>query len=124
MLWKEGGITELEIINKYAYADQMPADQMTCPERCLWYALRDVYRRFRSGDITREQGEMEKHRAIRQYELDVGELDSAKKIIMHNADMWSEIELAASMYSMDRTLQNADAFVSAVYGVKSKRRET
>ena len=108
-------------ISKYAYMGEMPDKEMSCPERCLWYALRDVYRRFQSGDIKKEQSIQEKSKAIRQFELDCGVLDSAKRIVSHNAAMWSEIELAGSLYGMDRTLENADAFVAAVYGGKLKR---
>ena len=110
-----------EDISKYAYLNEMPDKEMTCPERCLWYALRDVYRRFQSGDIKKEQSIQEKNRALKQFELDSGVLNSAKKIVAHNASMWAEIELAGSLYSMDRTLENADAFLNAVYGVRMKR---
>lgn len=113
-----------EQISKYAFINELPDKEMTCPERCLWYALRDVYRRFQSGDIKKAQSIQEKNRAIKQYELDSGVLNSAKKIIDHNAAMWAEIELAGSMYTMDRTLENADAFVAAVYGVRPKKGET
>lgn len=91
---------------------------MTCPERCLWYALRDVYRRFQNGEITQDKGDAEKRRAVRQYELDAGVLHSANRIIERNANMWTEIELAAMAYGRDRTVENADAFFRAVYGVK------
>ena len=111
-------------ISKYAYMGEMPDKEMSCPERCLWYALRDVYRRFQSGDIKKDQSIQEKNKAIKQFEQDNGELNSAKEIIARNAAMWSEIELAGSLYGMDRTLENADAFVAAVYGVKLKREAT
>ena len=110
-----------EQISKYAFIDELPDKEMTCPERCLWYALRDVYRRFQAGDLKKEQCVREKNRAIKQFELDRNTLNQAKKIIDHNAAMWAEIELAGSLYTMDRTLENADAFVTAVYGVKQKR---
>ena len=113
-----------EEISKYAFMNEMPETEMSCPERCLWYALRDVYSRFQSGDIKKEQSIQEKNKAVKQFEQDNGVLSSAKKIIAHNASMWAEIELANSMYAMDRTLENADAFVSAVYGVKLKREGT
>ena len=109
-----------EDINKLAFIESMPDIDMTCPERCLWYALRDVYRQYRSGEITVAQGDAAKHKAIRQYEIDAGILAEAHRIIRHHAAMWMEIELAASAYSMNRTLQNADAFISAVYGVQMK----
>ena len=113
-----------EDISKYAYLNELPDKELTCPERCLWYALRDVYRRFQSGDLKKDQCVQEKNKAINQYELDSGVLKSAKRIVAHDASMWAEIELAGSLYSMDRTLENADAFINAVYGVKMKKGES
>ena len=112
-----------EDLNKYAYAETMPETDLTCPQRCLWYALRDVYRRYRAGEINRDQGEKEKKKAFRQYELDAGVMDSARRILKHNASMWTEIELAGSAYATERTLKNADAFIQAVYGCRMKGKE-
>lgn len=107
-------------ISKYAFMNEMPDVEMSCPERCLWYALKDVYRRFQSGDLTKAQGDVEKKKAFRQYEIDASKLEAAKRIVAHDANMWVEIELAGSAYGMNRTLENADVFFSAVYGVKLK----
>ena len=113
-----------EQISKYAFMNELPEGiELTCPERCLWYALRDVYRRFASGELTKEQGDAEKNKSLRQFDLDTGELIQARKILQRNSNMWMEIELAGSAYGMDRTLENADAFFQAVYGVKLKQRE-
>ena len=107
-------------ISKYAFMNEMPDQELSCPERCLWYALRDVYRRFQSGEVTKAKCVSEKNAALRQFEIDSNRLNLAKRIVTRNATMWAEIELAASMYHMDRTLENADAFIEAVYGVKHK----
>ena len=107
-------------INKYAYAEVKPDSVLTCPDWLLWFRLRDVYRKYRSGDISMDQGEKEKRMAVKQYELDNGALIGAEKILQRNANMWAEIELAASAYMMDRTIENADRFIDAVYGVKHK----
>lgn len=109
-----------EEISKFAYMDKMPEADMTCPERCLWYELRDIYRQFRSGKLTKEKGDSEKNAAIRRYELETNKAELAKRILKRQADMWTEIELAGNMYGMDRTLENADALLAAVYGVKRK----
>ena len=101
----------------------MPDAEMTCPERCLWYDLRELYRQFRDGVLTREQGEKLKAQAIRRYDLDTGARESALRILRQNADMWAEIELAGSVYRTDRTLEHADAFIAAVYGVKVKQKK-
>lgn len=107
-----------ETISKYAYMNEKPEKEMNSAERCLWYALRDVYRRFQAGEITKAKAAADKNIALRQFELDSGTLYEAKKILKHNAAMWTEIELAGNLYRLDRTLENADAFINAVYGVR------
>ena len=107
-------------ISKYAYIEELPQESMNSAERCLWYALRDVYRRFKSGNMDKATGDFEKSKALRQFDIDSGKLNMAERIIERDASMWQEIELSANMYHMHRTLENADAFVSAVYGVKLK----
>ena len=64
-----------------------------------------------------------KKRATRQYERDSSSLIAAERLLSHNAAMWAEIELAGSAYMMDRTIENADRFINAVYGVKHKVKE-
>ena len=107
-----------EDINKYAYAETVLPAGAPCPDRCLWFSLRDIYRQYRSGEISKEEGEKRKNRALRQHEHDSGCLTSAERILKNNARMWMEIELSGSAYALDRTLENADRFINAVYGVK------
>lgn len=113
-----------EDIAKWAYTGDKPDKPMNSAERCLWYAMRDIYKCFQAGTITKEQGDAEKRKAFKQFDLDVGELLQAKAILARNANMWAEIEIAHIAYNMDRTFENADAFVQAVYGVKLKQKHT
>ena len=39
----------------------------------------------------------------------------------YHARLWKEIEAAGGRYWEERTLENADAFVEAVYGVRVKK---
>ena len=93
---------------------------MTCPERALFLSLKDIYFRFRQGMITKEQGEAQKNKAMRQFDLDTGAFTSAMKILRDNAELWKRIELAGNAYRLERTLENADAFIEAVYNVNIK----
>ena len=96
---------------------------MTCYERALFYTLKDIYSSYRRKLITKEQGESGKNAALRQYDLDKGAIESAMHILRSNAELWKHIEMAASTYRLDRTLENADAFIEAVYNVKIKPKE-
>ena len=112
----------VDMINKYAFADDLPDTELSCPERCLYFSLRDLYREFKAGLITKEQGEKKKRDAVSRFKRDCGELDAARKVVQSSSGMWQRIEMASLRYNRDRTLENADAFVEAVYNVKLKAR--
>lgn len=96
---------------------------MTCPERALFYALKEIYSDYRQGAISKSKGVDLKNRAMRQFDLDKGAFDSAMRILRENADLWKRAEMAANTYRLERTLDNADAFIEAVYNVKIKPKE-
>ena len=98
----------------------MPVEAMTCPERALWYALRDIYSQFRRGLIDKRKGEELKLKALRQFDLDNQAISNAMKILKEHARFWQSVERTASAYRLERTLENADAFLEAVYNVPIK----
>ena len=93
---------------------------MTCPERALFYTLKEIYSNYRQGAISKAKGEDLKNKAMRQFEIDNSAVMSAMKILRKDAELWKSIELAGNHYRLDRTLENADAFIEAVYSVKMK----
>jgi len=110
-----------EEIMKYARSDTFPTEQMTCPETTLFYVLRDIYRAYRKGSISAEKGEAQRNLAIKQFEMNTEELESAKAFLTFNAKMWQVTEQARSNYRLNRTLENADALVEAWDGAKARK---
>ena len=109
---------------KLAAYNQIDAPQnMNMAEQLLFWKLFDVYRRFRSGDISKSEGERQFRDLSREFEQNAGKLDMAERIIQNHAMLWKGIETAASDYCLsgNRT-KEADAFVEAVYGVQLKPR--
>ena len=115
-------MTKEEII-KFAAVGQLPAQEMTCPERALFYSLKDIYSRFKQGLLNKSQGESLKNHAMRQYELDQSALLSSMKVLRQNAELWKAIEMAGNEYRLNRTLDLADTFIETVYGVRIKQKE-
>lgn len=107
-------------IAAYNDANEPDAD-CPMPERILWWTLRDMYRKFRSGQMDKEQGEKAKQKALRIYEQDKSDLDMYKRLVRHSAEMWRDIEAKAEAYakSSNRS-EEADALFEAVYGVRPK----
>lgn len=110
----------VETISQYAAQDLLPPGDITLPEKLLWYELRDIYRGFKSGTVTKEEGQIKKNQAIGNYNRNNKDLEHTAKIIKANAGMWMLIEQTARAYKDNKTIENADAFMEAVYGVTFK----
>ena len=102
---------------------EFPPDDLGLPERYLWLAFANVYKRFRDGELTKEQGEELKLHILTVYENDKAKLDRMEKLVAHHAKLWKNIEVAGIRYNQARTVEAADAFVNAVYGVGLKPKE-
>jgi len=111
----------LEEIQVAAYDFQrIPDGSLPAPECLLWYMLRDIYDRYRNKIITQEEGEAEKQKAMRQYRDNKSHFDTAAQILRHHASMWRDIEQSADAYRKNPSIDTADAFLTAVYGVGRK----
>ena len=82
--------------------------------------LKNLYNQFREKKITAEQGDKEKKAALMQFQRDIFEYQRDKELIQHHASLWREIELTGSAYRKEPSIEHADAFLAAVYGVKQK----
>ena len=109
-------------IKKLAYiGEELPPPSIPPPDRILWYSFRDLYMRFKQKKITKEQSQKEADMILKTYQNDRTVFEESQKIWSYHGQMWAEIELAGSRYAKNRTLENADAFQIAVYGVGIKQ---
>lgn len=86
----------IEELSRLAATEQTPPEGTEVDERCLWYGLRDIYRQFRQGSISTEQGDQLKRQAIRQYNTDHGRLEQADRILAQHGQMFRNLEDAAN----------------------------
>lgn len=103
-------------IEDLALAGAELPDGLNAAEQLLFLQFRYLYRYARLVGMPKEQGRKEKSRLLREFQkrsFDVRHMDKTR-------GMWQAIESAANRYGTERTLENADAFVEAVYGVKLK----
>lgn len=110
--------TKASSICKAAAQGQLPDASWTCPERCFYYTMKDMYNRFRNKEITKEDGEKLRSAAERQLVIDTQDYEFSQKVLRHNAEMWKNIQLASLTYNQEKTVENADAFVRAVYSMQ------
>lgn len=106
----------IDDISKYAYADTMPDTVLTVPELLLWYQLRDVYELVKSGKWTVSAGQNAKETCVQSFE-------THRKLYEWHDKLWQRIEYAAKNYTSNPSIETADAFYKAVYGVNPIHKE-
>lgn len=111
----------LSQVKMAAYNGEFPDEHATMPDRIFWWAMLDMYQRFRAGQITKAQGEEEKNRAMQQYRQDMTQYNDMIGVVHHIATFWKQIEATASEYAKcpNRTAE-ADKLYNAVYGAIPK----
>ena len=97
--------------------DQELLDSLPMSRRAFLFSLMNTYTLYRRGFIGREEGERLKANAISLFDLDVRAEESYKNYLQHMAKMWKAIEKTSSAYRKNPSIENADAFLEAVYGV-------
>ena len=111
----------LSQVKMAAYNGEFPDEHATMPDRIFWWAMRDMYQRFRAGQISKAQGEEEQAKAMQQYRQDMTQYNEMVGVVHRIATFWKQIEAAASEYAKcpNRTAE-ADKFYNAVYGALPK----
>lgn len=104
-----------------AYNGEFPDERLPMPDRVMFWAMRDMYARFKAGKITKEQGEAELSAARKTYYKDRAKYDGYVTMANHVTSLWKTIEAAGTAYAKsDGRTPEADAFYAAVYGSKPK----
>lgn len=104
-----------------AYNGEFPNEKYPMPDRIFFWALRDMYQRFKAGKITKEQGDSERKTAEKLYRRDRAKYDLYTSTVQNITSFWKRVEAAASDYakSSGRTPE-ADALFEAVYNAIPK----
>lgn len=102
--------------------DPMP-EGLRIYEQAAFQALRHLYAMYHRKAISREEAAREKKLIRFQYDRAKADFETNRKNILQNAGMWKKIEEAANRFGRERTLENAEAFVRAVYGCGMKKEE-
>ncbi len=108
-----------ETIEDLAYQGRGMPQGLNAAEQMLFQSFRQLYAYAKLVQMPPEQGGLEKLALLREFEHRSFQVAHMEKTWA----MWKQIEAAANRYRTERTLENADAFVKAVYGVGRKKRE-
>lgn len=96
--------------------EPMP-DGLELADQLCYQALSALYKRFYSGRITREQGEHDARLIRRKRNENIKSFEFGERCRSHAVILWANIEQSANAYQKDRTLENADKLIEAIYGV-------
>ena len=104
-------------ISQLAARQEMPPDGMTYVDWLLWYMLRDIYRDFKAGRLDAEKGAERKQHSLSIWEKESFRARQLNELADSAGKMWNRIEMAANAYRLNRSLQNADKLIEAIYNV-------
>lgn len=104
-----------EFETQAAKGEEMP-DGLTPVDQHTYQAMRFLYALYRTKRIDINKAAQEKKKLLRSYRQAKAAEDFQIRRERKQAQMWKSIEETASRYQKERTLENADAFVKAVYG--------
>lgn len=96
-------------LSRLAYSGTPPDSAMPY-EWLLWYRLRDIYDKVKRHEMTKADGAAQKQTAVNSYQAEMEQHERCVKL-------WQRIEQAGTAYAKDKTIENADRFYKAVYGV-------
>ena len=102
--------------------DPMP-EGLRIYEQAAYQALRYLYAMYPRKAISRKDAAREKKLIRVQHDRAKADFETNRRNLLAHAEMWKKIEAAANRFGQERTLENAEAFVRAVYGCGVKKEE-
>ena len=105
--------TKLELMAKDG--NEIP-DGLEYPDQLMFLSLRLLYSQLRLGIIDRDAAVRDKKRLMREYESYLFQNEMGKEWVQ----VIKNTELARAEYMKNRTLENADRLMDAIYQVKRK----
>lgn len=109
----------LEELDELAFQGGGVPEPLGRAERRYFLQVRSIYAAAKMGLINAQRGSEEKRAAKQDYENERDDFD----FLMFNGKRWQEIEEAGRRYRKNKTIENADAFMDAVYGTFPTCRE-
>lgn len=105
-----------EQISRFAKRDELPDGGLPMIDHLLWYKLRDIYNEHAMGVISSADGAERKREALSWAERAWEHKAYDDATIYRCVRLWKRVEEAAAVYRKDRTVQNADLLMAAIYG--------
>lgn len=100
-----------------AAANEEEPEGLDMAQRLLWCRMRESYRAFRAGEISREAGGEAKKKAMAEYRVNSNKLEQGRVAQHRMAQLWADLERYSSAYRKEKSLDTADRLMEKVYGL-------
>lgn len=97
--------------------EKMP-EGLELPDQLMFLILRELYGQFRNGLIDKDTAAKEKLQARQRRDEDIQLIKGYRENYSRLTGMFAEVDAASSVYSTNRTLENADRIYFALYQEK------
>lgn len=102
---------------RYAMRGDPIPPGLSAADRTAYISLREVYAQYHRKVISREVGAADKRIIVRARDEESRLMAFGDKCRDHAVKLWSAVGGAAAEYRKNRTLENADRLLEAIYGV-------
>lgn len=100
-----------------AAANEEEPEGLDMAQRLLWCRMRESYRAFRAGEISKEAGSEAKKKAMAEYRVNSNKLEQGRVAQHRMAQLWADLERYSSAYRKEKSLDTADRLMEKVYGL-------
>lgn len=94
---------------------EMP-DGLALVDQLAFTTMRNIYTAYHQKRITREIAAAEKKKVWRSYEQMREKIAFESQLAKRQADLFVAVERYSNAYQKERTLENADSLMQAIYG--------
>lgn len=113
-------LDDKDIIRAALY-DVLPEGIMSPADRALYYHIQVINLKLELKKILKPMATAEKQEALREFRADTVSHENGLSASMRLADLYKRLELAASTYRKDRTLDNSDKLLLAIDGIDLRK---
>lgn len=100
-----------------AAANGIELPELDAAEALLFCRMRESYRAFRAGEISKEAGSEAKKKAMAEYRENANKLEQGRVAQHRMAQLWADLERYSSAYRKEKSLDTADQLMEKVYGL-------
>lgn len=104
-------------ITLHAYNGTFPDEPMNMPEMLLYKEIENISLKYKYGMITKDVATTLKTKALADYKHNLTAYQNGIDCANRIADLYKRIELATSAYRKNKTIDNADKLMEAIYGL-------